>query len=78
MGEGTMNITTVGLVAVPSGSISDALDNVSGLEGKIAVDATNACGPDSARAIEDFAVSVFAKLQPASFYRFAPPGELQL
>lgn len=30
------------LVAVPSRSISDALDNVTGLEGKIAVDATNA------------------------------------
>jgi 8-hydroxy-5-deazaflavin:NADPH oxidoreductase len=32
------------LVAVPSGSISDALGNVTGLEGKIAVDATNAYG----------------------------------
>jgi predicted dinucleotide-binding enzyme len=30
------------LVAVPSGSISDALGKVTGLEGKIAVDATNA------------------------------------
>ena len=30
------------LVAVPSGSISDALGRVTGLEGKIAVDATNA------------------------------------
>jgi len=30
------------LVAVPSGSISDALSKVAGLEGKIAVDATNA------------------------------------
>jgi 8-hydroxy-5-deazaflavin:NADPH oxidoreductase len=30
------------LVAVPSGSISDALDRVTGLEGKIVVDATNA------------------------------------
>jgi predicted dinucleotide-binding enzyme len=29
-------------VAVPSGSISDALDGVTGLEGKIAIDATNA------------------------------------
>jgi 8-hydroxy-5-deazaflavin:NADPH oxidoreductase len=29
------------LVAVPSGSISGALDKVSGLEGKIAIDATN-------------------------------------
>jgi 8-hydroxy-5-deazaflavin:NADPH oxidoreductase len=32
------------LVAVPSGSISDALGSVTGLEGKIAVDATNAYG----------------------------------
>lgn len=30
------------LVAVPSGAIADALDKVSGLEGKIAIDATNA------------------------------------
>ena len=30
------------LVAVPSGSISDALGKVSGLEGKLAIDATNA------------------------------------
>ncbi len=30
------------LVAVPSGSISEALGKVSGLEGKIAIDATNA------------------------------------
>jgi predicted dinucleotide-binding enzyme len=30
------------LVAVPSGSISEALGNVSGLEGKIAIDAANA------------------------------------
>ena len=30
------------LVAVPSGSISDALDGVAGLEGKVAIDATNA------------------------------------
>jgi 8-hydroxy-5-deazaflavin:NADPH oxidoreductase len=32
------------LVAVPSGSISDALAKVTGLQGKIAVDATNAFG----------------------------------
>lgn len=32
------------LVAVPSGSISDALGKVTGLEGKIAIDATNAFG----------------------------------
>jgi predicted dinucleotide-binding enzyme len=32
------------LVAVPSSSISDALANVTGLEGKIVVDATNAFG----------------------------------
>ncbi|MGB2953784.1 MAG: hypothetical protein WBB74_10415, partial [Gaiellaceae bacterium] len=30
------------LVAVPSGSISEALGNVSGLDGKIAIDAANA------------------------------------
>jgi predicted dinucleotide-binding enzyme len=32
------------LVAVPSGSISDALGKVTGLEGKIAIDAANAFG----------------------------------
>ena len=32
------------LVAVPSGSISDALGKVTGLEGKVAIDATNAFG----------------------------------
>jgi 8-hydroxy-5-deazaflavin:NADPH oxidoreductase len=32
------------LVAVPSGSIADALGKVSGLEGKTAIDATNAFG----------------------------------
>src|SRR6266540_393528 len=31
-------------VAVPSGSISDALGNVTGLDGKIAIDAANAFG----------------------------------
>lgn len=48
------NVTTLGseggdasgadvvLVAVPSGAISDALGKVTGLEGKIAIDATNA------------------------------------
>ena len=32
------------LVAVPSGSIADALGKVSGLQGKVAIDATNAFG----------------------------------
>jgi predicted dinucleotide-binding enzyme len=32
------------LVAVPSGAISDALGKVSGLEGKVTIDATNAFG----------------------------------
>jgi predicted dinucleotide-binding enzyme len=32
------------LVAVPSGAIGDALGKVSGLEGKVAIDATNAFG----------------------------------
>lgn len=35
----------------------------------------NVGGLDSARALEDFVPSVFAKLPPV-FYRFAPPGEL--
>ena len=30
------------LVAVPSGAIADALGNVSGLDGKVVIDATNA------------------------------------
>src|SRR5881394_2481862 len=33
-----------GLVAVPGGSIADALGKVSGLEGKVVIDATNAFG----------------------------------
>src|SRR5947207_8683675 len=33
------------LVAVPGGSIADALGKVSGLEGKVVIDATNAFGP---------------------------------
>jgi 8-hydroxy-5-deazaflavin:NADPH oxidoreductase len=51
---GSLSVTTLGrdggdasdaevlLVAVPSGAIPDALSRVSGLEGKIAIDATNA------------------------------------
>lgn len=154
------NVTTLGreggdaagadvvLVAVPSGSVSEALGKVTGLEGKITIDATNAfhgrneqyeslahevkahtngpvakafnanfgtlydriaeqrvrpsClyaaddearevteqlirdvgyepvtvgGLESARALEDFVPSVFAKIGQV-FYRFAPPGEL--
>jgi 8-hydroxy-5-deazaflavin:NADPH oxidoreductase len=38
---GAASDADVVLVAVPSGSISDALGRVTGLEGKIAVDATN-------------------------------------
>ena len=34
------------LVAVPGGSIADALDRVQGLDGKIAIDATNLVGAD--------------------------------
>jgi 8-hydroxy-5-deazaflavin:NADPH oxidoreductase len=34
------------LVAVPAGAIADALDNVQGLEGKTAVDATNLVGAE--------------------------------
>jgi len=32
-------------------------------------------GMESARALENFATDVFAKMAPV-FYRFAPPGEL--
>jgi predicted dinucleotide-binding enzyme len=39
---GDANDADAVLVAVPSGSISDALGKVSGLEGKIAIDANNA------------------------------------
>ena len=136
------------LVAVPSGAIGEALGKVTGLDGKIAIDAANAfagrneeyasfahevkahthgpaakafnansaslydkiaeqrvrpsClyaaddeardvteqlirdagydpvsmgGLESARALEDFVPSVFAKVAPV-FYRFASPGEL--
>ena len=138
------------LVAVPSGSLSDALGVVSGLEGKVVIDTTNAftgrdeqyesfthqvkahtngpvakafnanfaalydevanqrvrpgCffaaeddaravteqlirdagydpvsvgGIENARALEDFVVGVFAKVELGrTFYRFAPPGDL--
>ena len=39
---GDVSDAEVVLVAVPSGSIADALGNLSGLEGKTAIDATNA------------------------------------
>jgi predicted dinucleotide-binding enzyme len=41
---GDVSDADVILVSVPSGSISDALARVTGLEGKIAIDATNAFG----------------------------------
>ena len=41
---GDVSDTDVVLVAVPSGSIAEALGKVAGLEGKIAIDATNAFG----------------------------------
>jgi predicted dinucleotide-binding enzyme len=41
---GDVTDADVVLVAVPSGSISEALGKVSGLEGKVAIDATNAFG----------------------------------
>jgi 8-hydroxy-5-deazaflavin:NADPH oxidoreductase len=37
------------LVAVPSGVIDDALSNVSGLDGKVVIDATNDFGPFGGR-----------------------------
>jgi predicted dinucleotide-binding enzyme len=47
------------LVAVPSGSISDALGRVSGLDGKVAIDAANAFGGRN-EAYESFAHEVKA------------------
>jgi predicted dinucleotide-binding enzyme len=41
---GDASSADVVLVAVPSGAIADALGKVSGLEGKVAIDATNAFG----------------------------------
>ena len=41
---GDVSDADVVVVAVPSGSIADALDKVTGLDGKIAIDATNAFG----------------------------------
>jgi hypothetical protein len=43
-GGGDVAAADVVLVAVPSGSVSEALADVSGLEGTIAIDATNAFG----------------------------------
>ena len=37
------------LVAVPSGAIDDALSKVTGLEGKVVIDATNDFGPFGGR-----------------------------
>jgi 8-hydroxy-5-deazaflavin:NADPH oxidoreductase len=45
------------LVAVPGGSIADALGNVTGLEGKVVIDATNAFG-DRNEAFESLADEV--------------------
>lgn len=137
------------LVAVPSGQIDDALGRVEGVEGRVAIDATNvfggrddafesnahrvkartngpvakafnanfatlydqidvqskppgclfcaddearevaetlirdagyepvfAGGLENARALEDFVVTLFSKLEGRTFYRFAKPGEL--
>ena len=41
---GDASSADVALLAVPSGSIADALGKVSGLDGKVVVDATNAFG----------------------------------
>ena len=40
-GGGDVSAADAVLVAVPSGAIADALGNVSGVEGKVAIDATN-------------------------------------
>ncbi len=39
------------VVAVPSGAIADALGKVSGIDGKVTIDATNAYGPRNERAV---------------------------
>ncbi len=79
-------------VAVPSGSISEALGKVTGIEGKVAIDAANAFAGRNEE-FESFAHEVkshtrgpvakafnanFAALYDhvRVFYRFAPPGEL--
>jgi 8-hydroxy-5-deazaflavin:NADPH oxidoreductase len=43
---GDVSDVDVVLVAVPGGAIADALDKVTGLEGKTAIDATNLVGAD--------------------------------
>src|SRR2546430_9870382 len=46
---GDASCADVVLVAVPSGAIADALGKVSGVEGKVAIDATNAFGGRNAQ-----------------------------
>jgi predicted dinucleotide-binding enzyme len=71
------NVRTLGreggdvvLVAVPSGSVSEALGKVTGLEGKIAIDTANAFAGRN-----EHVPGVLGKAGRV-FYRFAPPGEL--
>ena len=85
---GDASAADVVLVAVPSGSISDALDKVSGLDGKIAIDTANAFGGRNEQ-YESFAHEVkahtngpvakafnanFAKLFPRASEQRVPPG----
>jgi predicted dinucleotide-binding enzyme len=44
---GDVTDAEVVLIAVPGGAVADALDNVEGLEGKTAIDATNLFGVDA-------------------------------
>jgi predicted dinucleotide-binding enzyme len=45
-GGGDVSDAEAVLIAVPGGAVPDALDNVSGIEGKTVVDATNLIGTD--------------------------------
>ena len=50
------------LVAVPSGAIADALAKVSGLRGKVVIDATNAyAGRDQTYALPTLAIRVLSR-----------------
>ena len=60
---GDASAADVLVVAVPSGSIAEALGNVSGITGKVAIDATNAFG--GRRGFE-----------PLELYRYGRPAGL--
>ena len=69
------------LLAVPDEAVPDALASVTGLHGKVVLDATNRVGVvehlENAAAEEDFAKLLVAMVRDAGdgplFYRFAAP-----